>query len=274
MNARRSLLCWGVLTPLLVLNLFPFAVMLATAVKPGSEVVSAAPSWLPSRIAWENAAGMWNSTGFGGALANSLYVATISTCITILVSVPAAYAMARYRFYGRGGYRSFLLVTQMLSPIVLVPGLFRLAVLFGMLQSLNALVIVYAAFHIAFAVWMLQNYFSGIPAELEEAASLDGATRVQTMLLVFMPLSAPGVAVTAVFSFVAAWNEFGVALTLIGREDRHTLPVQIFSLVAGRYSVEWHYVMAATLLATVPVAAVFLAVQRYMVRGLALGAIK
>ena len=274
MSVRRSLFCWGVLAPLLLLNLFPFAVMLATAVKPGDEVLSAAPTWLPSRIAWENAAGMWDSTGFGRALMNSVYVAVIATCATILVSVPAAYAMARYRFRGRGGYRSFLLITQMLSPIVLVPGLFRLAVLFGMLQSLNALVIVYAAFHIAFAVWMLQNYFAGIPAELEEAAALDGATRVQTMLRVFLPLSAPGVAVAAVFSFVACWNEFGVALTLIGREDRYTLPVQIFSLVAGRYSVEWHYVMAATLLATVPVAAVFVGVQRFMVRGLALGAVK
>jgi len=130
------------------------------------------------------------------------------------------------------------------------------------------------AFHIAFAVWMLQNYFSGIPAELEEAAALDGATRVQTMLRVFLPLSAPASPSPRCSAFVASWNEFGVALTLIGREDRFTLPVRIFSLVAGRYSVEWHYIMAATLLATLPVAAVFLAVQRFMVRGLALGAIR
>ncbi|HTW29247.1 MAG TPA: carbohydrate ABC transporter permease [Acetobacteraceae bacterium] len=271
---RRSLLCWLVLAPLIVVNLFPFAVMLATAVKPASEVVSAAPSWLPSRFAWGNFIAMWHAANFGTALMNSVYVSVASAAVAILISIPAAYATSRYRFRLKGIYRDFLLITQMLSPIVLVLGLFRLAAWLGLLNSLNALVIIYAAFQIAFAVWMMQSYFSSIPIDLEEAAWLEGASRVRAVWSIFLPMSVPAIAVTAIFTFINAWNEFAVALTLLRSENQYTLPIQIFSLVAGRYTVQWEQVMAATFLATVPVAIVFGWLQRYLVRGLALGAVK
>jgi multiple sugar transport system permease protein len=271
---RRTVLCWLALSPLIVLNLFPFAVMFATAVKPSDEVLSAATSWLPSRFAWHNFIAMWQASNFGGALLNSVYVSAVSAAAAILVSIPAAYAMSRYRFRGRGVYRDFLLITQMLPPVVLVLGLFRLAAWLHLLDSLTALLLIYAAFQIAFAVWMLRSYFNSIPVDLEEAAWLEGASRLRTIWSIFLPMSAPAIAVTAIFAFINAWNEFIVALTMLRSQGNYTLPIQIFSLVAGRYQVAWEQVMAATFVATVPVAILFAWLQRFLVGGLSLGAVK
>jgi len=269
---KRTLIAWLVLSPLVVLTLFPFAVMLITALKPANEVLN--PSWLPSRLAWENFITMWTATGFGSALWNSIYVGVLSTAIAIAVSIPFAYALNRYQFAAKGFLRQFLLVTQMLSPIVLVIGLFRLAIALGLVDSVNSVVLIYGAFNIAFTVWMLQSYFATIPKDLEEAAWLEGASHTAALIRVFLPLALPAIAVTAIFSFINAWNEFVIALTMLRRQESYTLPIQIFSLVAGRYTIEWHHVMAASLVATIPVAIIFAWLQRYLVRGLGVGAVK
>lgn len=269
---RRTILCWAALSPLVVLVLFPFAVMFLTAVKPPGEVLR--PTWWPSEFRWSNFITMWEATGFGRALWNSVYVALLSTAIALVVSIPAAYAMSRFRFAGQGFFRQFLLVSQMLSPIVLVIGLFRLVIWLGLLDNVNSVVFVYAAFAVAFSVWMLQSYFATIPRDLEEAAWMEGASHWQALVTVFLPLAVPAMTVTAIFSFINAWNEFVIALTMLRTQDSYTLPIQVFSLVAGRYTVEWHHVMAAALVATLPVAIVFAWLQRYLVRGLALGAVK
>jgi multiple sugar transport system permease protein len=144
----------------------------------------------------------------------------------------------------------------------------------GLLDTINSVVIVYAAFNIAFSVWMLQSYFATIPRDLEEAAWMEGASRLQTLRRIFLPLALPAIAVTAIFTFINAWNEFVIALTMLRQQENYTLPIQVFSLVAGRYTIEWHHVMAAAFAATLPVVVVFAWLQRYLVRGLALGAVK
>jgi multiple sugar transport system permease protein len=276
---RRSAASWLVLLPLIVLALFPFAVMLSTALKPTPEVTAFPPRWLPSRLAWENFVTMWRTVDFGTGVGNSVYVAVTSTLLTLLVSVPAGYAMSRLPFRGVGWYRQFLLATRMLSPILLVLGLFRMAaaIHFGdatLVDTLTSVIVIYAAFNIAFAVWMLAAYFGTIPIELEEAAWIDGANRLQSVVRIFLPLSLPAIAITAIVTFVGSWNEFVVALTMLRDPARLTLPLKVVNLVAGRYTVEWNQVMAATLLATLPVAVVFAALQRYLVQGLTLGAVK
>ena len=271
---RRSILYWAILSPLIVVILFPFGVMIVTAFRPRHELFVYPPTWSFSEIRWENFAEMWDKTGFGGALLNSLYVSISATLIALILSIPAAYALSRYRFAGKGAYRTFLLMTQMMSPIVLVLGLFRLMMVLGLVNSLNSLVITYAAFNMAFTIWMLQSYFNSIPRDLEEAAWMDGASHFTSLVKVFLPLAVPAMAVTAIFTFINSWNEFVLALTMLRSSDQFTLPVQIFSQVAGRYQVEWHHVMAATVLATVPVAIVFSWLQRYLIRGMALGAVK
>jgi len=271
---KKSLLYWLLLSPLVVVILFPFAVMFVTAVRPRDELFVFPPRWGFSEFRWSNFAEMWEKTNFGEALFNSLYVSVASTVLGLLLSIPAAYALSRYRFPGKSAYRTFLLMTQMMSPIVLVLGLFRLMVALGMVNSLNSLVLTYAAFNMAFTIWMLQSYFSTIPRDLEEAAWIDGATHYQSLIRVFLPLAVPAIAVTSIFSFINGWNEFVLALTMIRSSEDYTLPVQIYSQVAGRYQVEWHHVMAGTMLATVPVAIVFSWLQKYLIRGMALGAVK
>ncbi len=271
---RRSILYWLALSPLVVVILFPFAVMFVTAIRPRDELFAYPPRWRVSEIRWENFAEMWVKTDFGRALVNSLYVSISATVIALLLSIPAAYALSRYHFAGRGAYRLFLLVTQMMSPIVLVLGLFRLMMSLGLVNDMLSLILTYAAFNLAFTIWMLQSYFSSIPKELEEAAWIDGASHLSSLLRIFLPLALPAVVVTAIFTFINSWNEFVLALTMMRSSENFTLPVQIFSQVAGRYQVEWHHVMAGTVLATLPVAIVFSWLQRYLIRGMALGAVK
>ncbi len=258
----------------MIVILFPYAVMISTAVKPGAEIMSFPPTWFGSRLQFSNFVEMWQKVEFGKALLNSLYVSLTATLLCLVIAIPAAYAMARYRFAGQGQYRLFLLITQMLSPIVLVVGIFRLMALLGLVDKLNSLVLTYAAFNLAFSVWMLQSYFATIPKEVEEAAFIDGATWLQSLTRIFLPLALPALAVTAILSFIFGWNEFVLALTTLRSSDNYTLTLKVFDLVGGRYTVEWDIVMAATFLATVPVAIVFAWLQRYLVRGLALAAVK
>lgn len=271
---RKSSLIWLGLGPLCLVILFPFAVMISTAVKPRAEVLAFPPHWLPSEIRLQNFADMWQAARFGPALMNSLVVSIAATILCLLVAIPAAYAMARMEFRGQRLFRQFLLVTQMLSPIVLVLGIFRLMSKMGLVDQLPALMLAYIAFNLAFAVWMLQAYFQTIPRELEEAAKLDGASPLQRLRLVFLPLAAPAIGITSVFIFIYCWNEFVLAMTLLRSNEKYTLTMQIFSLVGGRYQVEWDHVMGATLVASVPVAIVFAMLQRTLVSGLTVGAVK
>jgi multiple sugar transport system permease protein len=268
---RRSLVLWLLLLPLVVVVLFPYAVMLFTALKPRVEVFSYPPSWLPTRFAWENFAAMYEALGFGSALLTSLTIAVLATLLVLAVSVPAAYALARFEFRGKGAYQQYLLVTQMLSPIVLVVGIFRTMVQFGLLDTMLALVLVYGAFNVAFSTWMLYRYFEALPRELEEAALVDGASRLQSVRYIFLPLALPAVAVAAMFTFIWVWNEFVLALTLLRSAENYTLTLAVYAAVGGRYTVEWQQVMAAALATTLPAVALFLYLQGHLQRGLLLG---
>ena len=271
---RKTVVYWVVLSPVMFLALFPFAVMLSTALKPAGEVYSFPPRCLASRIALENFAQMWRATDFGRALANSLFVSLGSTVVCLLVSIPVAWVLSRRSFKGEGILRRFLILTQMLPPIVLIIGLFRLMAAMGLVDQLWSLVLAYAAFNVAFTVWMLQSYFETIPRDLEEAARVDGASSLQTMLFIVLPLAAPAIGVTAIVCFVSGWNEFVLALTLLRSPERLTLTMKVFLLVTGAYRVDWQLVMAAALATTLPAAVMFSVVQRFMVRGLAMGGVK
>lgn len=273
-KTKRSIICWLLLSPIIIAILFPFAVMLFSSLTPRDEIFSFPSRWLPSEFAWRNYIDMWQATKFGDALINSLYISFSATFVALFVSIPAAYAIARYQFRAKSAYRLFLLVTQMLSPIVLVVGLFRLIVWLGLIDSVNSLVLIYAGFNIAFAIWMLQNYFHTIPKDLEESAWMEGANFLQGLIKVFLPMAIPAIAVTAMFTFINSWNEFVLALTVLRTEENYTLPIQVYSLVGGRYTVEWHHVMAAAFIASLPAAIMFSWLQKKLVTGLSSGAVK
>ncbi|MBV8457032.1 MAG: carbohydrate ABC transporter permease [Acetobacteraceae bacterium] len=167
----------------------------------------------------------------------------------------------------------------MLAPVLLILGLFRMAaaVPFGdgsLVNTRLGVTLIYGAFQIAFSVWMLAAYFAAIPRDIEEAAWIDGCGRLRAVWHMFVPLAVPAIAVCALVAFVWGWNEYVVALTMLRDPDKQTVTLQVANLVVGRYSVEWNQVMAATLVATLPVAVVFAALQRFLVRGLTLGAVK
>jgi len=271
---KKSLLYWLLLSPLLLVILFPYAVMLSTALKPRHEIFVFDPTWWPSELQWSNFVDMWDAVGFGTALKNSLLISGSSVLICLLVAIPAGYATARFSFRGQPVYRQFLLITQMLSPIVLIIGIFRMMAKLGVVDQPIGLILAYAAFNMAFATWMLQSYFATIPKDLEEAAWIDGATWLQSLTRVFLPMALPSLAVTAILTFINTWNEFVLAFSLLRSQQSYTLTIQIYSLVGAAYKINWEHVMAATLLATLPVAIVFAWLQRYLVKGLSIGGIK
>ena len=271
---KHSIICWLLLMPFIIMSLFPYAVMLTSSLKPRGEVYKIPTSWFASDFRFKNYLEMWDAINFGNSLFNSLYVGFFTTLCILIIAIPAAYGLSQFEFKYKGLYRIFLLTTQMLSPIILIIGIFRLCVWLGILDSKNSLVLVYAAFGLAFSTWMLQSYFSTIPKELEESAWIEGATRFKSLIYIFLPLAIPAITVTSLISFVHSWNEFVLALTLMRSNENYTLPLKVFSLVGGRYQIEWDHVMAATFLATVPVAIIFSWLQKYLVQGISLGAIK
>ncbi len=271
---KRSLICWGLLSPIVLVILFPYATMISTAVTAKAEIFVFAKTWFPDNPTLENFAMVWTERGFGRALGNSLYISIGATLLSIIIAVPAAYAISRLEFKGRGVYRIFLLVTQMISPIVLIIGLFRLFAFLGMINSMNALIAAQSAFFMAFAIWMTASYFDTVPKELEEAAWMDGAGKFRAFIRVFLPLCLPGIAVTALFTFINSWNEYALALTMLRDNAYHTVPVTIAFLTGTLYEIEWNLIMAATFMATIPVAIIFASIQRYLIRGLSLGGVK
>lgn len=276
---RRTAVCWLVLSPLIVLVLFPYAVMVFTALKPTAEVMSYPPRWLPHHWSLASFPAMWVQADLGTAIVNSVVISCGSVLLALCVAVPAAYAVARLEFRLKPRYRLFLLVTQMLPPVLLILGLFRTAAAIPigdgtLVDTRLGVILIYGAFQIAFSVWMLSAYFTAIPRDIEEAAWIDGCGRIRAVWHIFLPLAVPAIAVCALVAFVAGWNEYVVALTMLRDPDKQTVTLQVVNLVAGRYSVAWNQVMAATAVATLPVAVVFAALQRFLVRGLTLGAVK
>ncbi len=269
----RTIICWFVLLPIMLTVLFPFVVTLLTALKPRNELTQIPPNFLPSTFQWGNFIEVWQNTNIVSSLINSLLISTTATLIALVVAAPCAYAMTRFDFKGKTAYRFFLLVTQMLSPIVLVLGLFRLMVYIGVVDSLGFLSVIYAAFNIAFCVWMLQSYFETIPKDLEESAWIEGASRFRSLVTIFLPLSVPAVVIVAMFTFVNSWNEFIIAFSTLRDSSSYTIQLGIIEMT-GYYSIRWDYIMVSVIIATIPVAVLFAWLQKHLVGGLTSGSVK
>lgn len=210
---------------------------------------------------------------FWRQLGNSILVATLTTLVGLTFSVTAAYALSRFAFPGRRLGMTALLATQMFPATMMSVPLYAILDKLHLLNSLSGLVLVYATTSVPFCVWMLKGYFDTIPKDLEEAALLDGASQGQIFLKVVLPLTRPALAVTALFSFMTAWNEFVLAATFIDDQLRFTLPVALQRLV-GEYKTEWGLFAAGALLVSAPVMAVFFALQKNLVGGLTAGGVK
>jgi multiple sugar transport system permease protein len=271
-RAQRAFIAVASFT-LCVVLIFPYAVMLLTSLKSKDTVYSIPPTLLPEEWVFTNYLDIWTVVPLRHYITNSILLASGSTLLALICAIPAAYALARMRFSGRRIYLYAVIATQIFSPIVLLVGLFREMRWFGLLDSLWALVLINGAFFQAFAIWILSGYFASIPYSLEEAAWIDGCTRLGAVRRIVLPLALPGLVTTVIFVFIQSWNEFVVALTIILTETKKPLTVGIFSFF-GRYDVEWGYVFATSLIATIPVVVLFLVIEKYLVSGLTAGGVK
>ena len=258
---------------LIVVLIFPYAIMLLTSLKSKDTIYSIPPTFFPEKWVFTNYLDVWTVVPLRHYITNSILLASGSTLLALICAIPAAYALARMRFSGRTIYLYAVIATQIFSPIVLLVGLFREMRWFGLMDSLWALVLINGAFFQAFAIWILSGYFASIPYSLEEAAWIDGCTRLGAVRRIVLPLALPGLVTTIIFVFIQSWNEFVVALTIILTETKKPLTVGIFSFFV-RYDVEWGYVFATSLIATIPVVVLVLVIEKYLVSGLTAGGVK
>ncbi|HXR70633.1 carbohydrate ABC transporter permease [Actinocrinis sp.] len=250
--------------------ILPYLEMALTALRPPKELLDA--NYIPHHFAWSNFTSLW-STGIGSNLRVSLMVAGGATALVLLVATPAAYYTARRRFRGRTVFLLLVLVTQMFQPTALVVGIFGQFNQLGMIDDPTALILVNAGFNMAFAIWILNAYFGAIPKELEEAALVDGCTRLGAMFKVIIPLALPGIVTALIFTFISAWNEFIVALTLTSTPSNEPLTVGLNNFI-GAYSVDWQHLFAGSVIATIPVIVLFALIERKVVSGLTAGSVK
>ncbi|MDF5751578.1 carbohydrate ABC transporter permease [Spongiactinospora sp. TRM90649] len=250
--------------------LFPYLVMLLTALRPQESLRN--PTYLPETFQWSNLVGFW-SGGLADNLLVTLQVAGGSTVLVLLVALPAAYYTARHTFRFRTAFLILVLVTQMFQPTAMLVGIYREFFQFGLVDTIWSLILVNGGFNLAFAVWILNAYFASIPRELEEAAFIDGNGRFGTLFRITLPLAMPGVVTALIFTFIAAWNEFVVALTLTTSPENQPLTVALNSFI-GQYQVDWQNLFAGSVIATIPVIILFALIERKVVGGLTAGSIK
>lgn len=270
--AKKAVLA-GIGLVVAAIFLFPYAMMLITALKPRNEMMAIPSTYLPTRWDWHNFAGAFEYAPIAQYLKNTWIVAASATALVIVVAIPAAYYVARNKFRGRNMFLLLVLVTQMFSPTALVIGIYQEVVNLGQVNTYIALIVVDAAFNLAFSVWILSGFFGSIPKEIDEAAWIDGCSRIQAMWKIAMPLAAPGIVTAVVFTFISAWNEFVIALTLTSGPERQPITVGLTSFI-GQYEIQWNFLFAAALVAIVPVVILFGFIERWLVGGLTSGGVK
>lgn len=267
------LAAFGVLTLLAVFAVVPFAWIATTAFKSLGEIYASPPVWVPPHPTLGNFEYVLGRGSFDLYFRNSVLVALGTTAASLGVCVLAGYGFSRFRFPGRGPALFAFLMVQMFPSVLLIIPLFQVMNALGLMDSLGALVLADTTFAIPLCTWLLKGFFDQIPPELEEAAQIDGASRLGALRRVTLPLAVPGIAAAGIFVFIASWDEFVFALTFTSSDQSRTLPIGLSRFITS-YEIQWNHMAAATVLVTVPVVVLFLFVQRYLAQGMLAGATK
>jgi multiple sugar transport system permease protein len=275
---RSSLVEWGkyaLLALSVAAAVAPVYWMLTISIKNEVDQFAMPPRWFAFSPTLDHYRDAFFARSFGQYLITSATVATLSTACAVVIGTLAAYGLSRFRL--RAGLERklsmWVLSTRMFPPIVSAVPLFLMMRDLRLLNTLTSLVIVYTAFNLPFVVWMMRGFFQELPREMEEAAMIDGDSRLGALVRVILPLVTPGLAATAVFCLIMSWNEFLLALVLTQTDQAMTLPVGIAGRVT-QYEIKWGVMSAAGVVAMLPILIFAMAVQRYLVRGLSLGAVK
>lgn len=257
----------------LTFALFPLYWLLKIAVTPDRLIFSEGTTLWPSAMTFGNFRTVLFQTDFLSYFGNSLYVSFGTAAATTVIAAGAGYAFSRFDFSCKRIIIAVMLITQMFPLLMIIAPIYKIVASMGMLNSLTSLIVVYTAFNIPFATFLMQSFFDGIPKDLEEAAMMDGCSRFQALRKVIFPLTLPGLGATLGFVFTAAWSELLFALMLISKNESMTFPVGLLTFVS-KFSVDWGQMMAAGVLALIPSCLFFIFIQRYLVQGLTSGAVK
>jgi multiple sugar transport system permease protein len=257
---------------ILAFALFPYLWMLLTSLKPAAEASQWPVRYWPSRLTLEHYETLFARTSFFGNLWNSFVIAAGATLVGLAAAVPAAYAFSRFRFPGRRLLLVGFLTANMFPVVLLILPIFIVMRQIGLLDTFIGVIAGHATFAIPFSIWMLTSYFGAIPLELDEAATIDGATRLQAIWLVILPVAMPGIVTTAIYIFISSWNEYLFAMMLAGQDVRTvTVALQLF---IGEFSIQWGLLTAGGTLVALPATILFLLIQKRLTGGLTAGAVK
>lgn len=269
---------WGLTaigTVLAVVFLVPYIVMVVGSFKTRKEILGIPATYLPTEWHPENYVDMWSTpeTPLPYNLVSTIAITTFATLLVLAVAIPAAYHTARRRFPGRMAFLMLVLVTQMLQPTVLAAGLLREFLEFGIHDTWLAMILVNGAFNLSFATWILHSFFSSVPVEIEEAAALDGLSRLQILRRITLPLVWPGIVTATIFTVVACWNEFAASLVILTTAENQPLSVALTKFI-GQYETSWQYVFGVSVVSIVPVVILFAFIERRLIAGLTAGSVK
>lgn len=260
------------LTVAIVIVFIPLAWMLSVSLRPNIEVMKMPPSWLPEVFTLEGYAKIFSNPRYLIVFLNTTIVSLLVTLISLFLGAMAAYALARFKFAGQRMVLMFLITTQMFPLVLLCIPYFRIFITLGLYDTRTSLVIVYLTFTLPFCVLMLRSYFVGVPRDIEEAAMVDGCTRLGAIFRTLVPISYPAFLGAGLYAFLLAWNEFLFAVVLIESWENRVLTMAIYSLMA-EFVTDWNAMMAFSVLASLPLVVVFIFLQRYMVQGMTAGAL-
>jgi arabinogalactan oligomer/maltooligosaccharide transport system permease protein len=258
--------------------IFPVYFIFQASLRPGQTLYSTTLDLLPENPTLENYRYMLFDMPFPTWMRNSLYVALLTTAFTLLVATSAAYAFSRFKFIGRNVWLMIFLALQAFPGVLTLVPVYQILATISQntpvkLLNLQGLILAYTSGALVFCIWNMKGYFDTIPYDLEEAALIDGCTPTSAFLRIILPLSTPGLAITALFGFLAGWNEFPMANIILQRETLYTLPVGLFGL-QDNYRTPWGYFAAGSLMIAVPVMIMFFLMQRFLVGGLTIGGVK
>ncbi|MET9861350.1 carbohydrate ABC transporter permease [Streptomyces smyrnaeus] len=265
---------YAALLAYLVFLAFPLVWLLSTSFKSPTELGKIDPTWIPQHPTLENFRSAFEAQPLARSALNSLIVASGATLVSVVIAVPAAYVLVRHRSKVGGAANGWVLVSQMFPFVLVIIPLFLVLKNLRLIDSVGGLIIVYVVWNLPFALWMLQGYVRAVPVSLEEAAAVDGAGRLRILRSVVLPLLAPGLVATLMFSFVTAWNEFFFALVLLKSPENQTMSVILTRFLGAEGVADLGPLAAASVLATVPSLLFFALLQRRLAAGMLAGAVK
>lgn len=269
-TAAFNILAWTIV----FVMAFPLLWMVITSIKPQFELFQIPPTFWPGEITFEHYWRVLNETPFLKYMRNSLAIATATTILVVGVATLGAHSLVRFRYPGREQLATLVLFTYLLPSVVLVLPLYLMLVSIGIANSVLSLVVAYTTFSLPYALWLLRSFMQGIPDDLEAAALVDGATRMEAFVDVILPQAIPGIISTSLFTFILAWNEYLFALILVNTDEARPLTTGVMGMLVSAFNIEWSLLMAASVMMSLPLIVIFTFLQRYLTRGFGAGGVK